>query len=95
MLERITISRTVDAIRFRGRMWEVVPVSSESKVKCLSALRSGRLDHVGSCPQLSQGHHSTPQVYDAGASLLAGAVSCTSQFIDVAWWLHPIFDHEC
>lgn len=91
-MRRITITREVDAVSFMGRNYECRGVSPENRIKVLSALRSGRLDHLGPCQDISQGHHSTPQVYDCGQGhdLVAGAVSDKSQHIDIAWFLTPI-----
>ena len=73
---------------FKGRTYKVVPVSGRASVRALAALRSGALDHLGALSEQLVPHCSAFQVYDAGSSLLAGACR-HSQYIDVAFFLHP------
>lgn len=74
---------------FKGRCFKVEPVSAHNRIKVLGALRSGVLDHLGALSAQLLPHCSAFQVYAAGKSLLAAAVSCQSQHIDVAYFLHP------
>jgi hypothetical protein len=74
---------------FNGRRYRVEPVSSDNRIRVLSAARSGCLDHLGSLREPLLPGCSAFQVYSAGAALLAAAVSCSSQHIDVAYFLFP------
>ena len=73
-----------------GQKYDVVPVAKEAELKVLSALRGGVLEHLGSINHQLQPRCSGFQLYKTdGVSLLAAAVSCNSQHIDVAYWLNP------
>lgn len=75
-------------VNFKGTRFEAVPVSGHETSRVMSALRRGVLDHLGSLDTDLRSHCSAFQVYAAGPSLLAAAVSSGSQHIDVAYWLH-------
>lgn len=89
---KVLVKREVKVVKFKGILWECVAVGSRNRLRVMSSLRSGLLDHIGSCPDL-WGRHSVPQVYSMDSwdgTLLAGAVSSNSSHIDLAWWLTPI-----
>ena len=76
-------------VTFKGVKYEAVPVSSERKSRVLSALLQGVMTHLGSLNVQLAPQCSTFQVYETdGSTLLAGACSANSQWIDVAFWLH-------
>ncbi len=76
-------------ISFGGRCYMVEKIESYSH---MLAVRSGRLNHIGSCSEVSQGLHTTPQLYEIPNSsrLLAAAVGLNSQHINMLWHLTPV-----
>jgi hypothetical protein len=78
---------SANIITFQGLRLNAVP--AERSLTLLSALRQGALDHLGSLREQLAPRCSAFQVYHAGSSLVAAAVSCNSQHIDTVFWLHP------
>ena len=90
---RLTIKREVEAIQYDGRTYEIHQMQGLALQQTLRALRRGVLDHIGAHLPICPTGCSCPQLYRVGdqqETLVAGAVSSTSQFIDLAWLMSPI-----
>ena len=77
-----------DTVVFKGKTYRRSEVHPLELREALTALRRGTMDHLGPVT----GHYpgmSQPQVYKTySGHLIAGAVSCFSQHIDIAFFLN-------
>jgi len=80
-------------VAFQGKQYRRVEVTVK-RICVLDALRSGRLDHLGSLPGNFPGMNQ-PQVYSAGSTLVCGAVGHNSQHINIAFYLLPFGECIC